>query len=226
VTGQSAAIVVPEAADRGDIEVRTSAGTLRIASVRTPGAGKARLERLERSFGGIVAELAEQQENFAVPFRAELSALAGGELPVSVQVIAQLAVMAVTTVRKAELLSNAALGDWSEARLDALACETLHERADKSQRNMAGLAIVARDLLQSARAAAREAGESNRGSPTEQLLTRLGVGQAVASPSADQAAPLTQTAASSDPVPPFDPGGGSVVGPPPSESPTSPKGSE
>lgn len=168
-----------------------------------PGAGKARLERLERSTGLVVAELAEQTELFAAPFRAELIALAGGvELPASVQMVAQLAVVAVATVKRAQLLSNAALGDWSEARLDTLACETLHERADKSQRNLAGLAIVARDLLQSARAAAKEAGAERNGAamnPVDRLMGKLGVRTATAEVAA---------------APPVSTGGGGVEGAP------------
>lgn len=196
MSGQTAAVLDPEATAKGDIEVRTSAGTLRITSVRTPGAGKARLERLEQSFGGIVAELDEQAEAFAGPFRAELTELAGGEMSPSTQVLAGLAIGAVLNVRRAELLVSAALGDWSEARLTTLACETLSERSDKSQRNLAGLAIVARDLMQSARDAAREEGKVRKGvGPVGQLMTRLGV------------------AAGPGPVPDLTPGGGSVGAP-------------
>jgi len=159
-------------------------------------ARKPTLARLEKSTGRAVLEVHELAEEFGVALRAELNDLAGGEAPASVMAMGQLAVNAIGNLHKAQLMSDCAVGDWSEARLDEKANADLNERANKTLRNLAGLAVVARDLLQSARSAAKEA--RSVGSPTEQLMTRLGVGGPARVPISppgvgDEGAPLPQS---------------------------------
>jgi hypothetical protein len=200
-----------------------------LTDLRPPGPRRINLEpikRLERAAGDAVMAVKEQADEFRLALDAELCSLVGNnELPPSVQAMASQAVDAMVQHRLLSLAAAGSAGRWAKAAVK-LSEATLDTDIAKLERNVqdgeaalvhaarhaAGIAIVARDLLQSARAAAKEARAT--GSPTEQLMARLGVGQAIESPSStSQAAPLTQGSERSDPVPDLTPGGGSVGAP-------------
>jgi hypothetical protein len=180
VTGQSAAELPHATHEGGLVSVPGVGGVMdgRVSTAHPMSRASRELPQtiskiLERS-GPAAREVAEQAEVFGALFRAELQSLAGSELPPSVTAQAQMAINGMATLYRAELLAGAAFGDWSEAYLDRAASNALNERADKSQRNLAGLAIVARDLLLAARAAAKEV-RQGQGSATDGLMSALGV---------------------------------------------------
>jgi hypothetical protein len=177
VTGQSAAaeLELPHATQVGGL-VKVVGGAV-LVDGRVPSSSSPALAKLQERAGPAAREVQAQAEVFGALFRVELQSLAGSELQPSVTALAQMAINAMATLYRAELLAGAAFGDWSEAYLDHKASTALNERADKSQRNMAGLAIVARDLLLAARAAAKEA-RTAAGNPVDDLSARLAAGEA------------------------------------------------
>ncbi len=152
--------------------------------VRVPGigmvmdgraAGRQAIELLKAKSGLAAGEVAEQAEEFGRLFRAELQSLAGSELSPAVHALAQMAIDMMAVVYRAQLLAGAAFGQWSEAFLDQAASTALNERADKAQRNLAGLCIVSRDLLLSARQAAIAHRTEHTVNPVDGLRARLGM---------------------------------------------------
>lgn len=187
--------------DDGNVRVSAAEQTpITILDARVPRPdGYEALLRLEHQSGPAVAAIREQGAAFRIELLGELHALAGGQAPPSVMALAELATGALISLHMQRYMTMGSFGVWAESDLDASA-NRLRESAEKSQRNLAGLAVVARDLLQSARAAAREASGAAGASPTQQLLTRIGA---------------------SHPVPPQAPGVG-VIGAPPFSNHSSP----
>jgi hypothetical protein len=136
--------------------------------------GDAALIALEHKAGAAAAAIREQGQAFRTELLAELHALSGGQAPPSVMAIAELATGALISLHMQRYMTLGSFGSWAEAALDRDA-QRLRESAEKSQRNLAGLAIVARDLLVSARTAAKEAKSASDGTPTAGLMRRLGV---------------------------------------------------
>ena len=145
------------------------------------------ISRLRARAGPAVAEAEQQEAVFRAALEVELRAIAGlAELPLSVQALAHLAAGAMGHYQLQCWVGRGHYGRWAEADLDSeLAMDTgvqdarrvtRGERAERSLRNAAGLAIVARDLLAGARVAAREARVTHGSSATQGLFARLGVG--------------------------------------------------
>lgn len=119
--------------------------------------------KLEEKSGAVVQRVRERTEASWQTVRSELNRLAGGEASARVMVLAHHALRAHQALELQALAAGQAFG-------------TEDLLAEKHMRNQAGLAVVASDALNKAYEAAREEGKANKGSPTEQLLTRLGVG--------------------------------------------------
>jgi hypothetical protein len=162
---------------------------------RTPGFTPEQVEEAERKLaeasGPVVARVRGRTEESWGKVRAELNAVAGGEASARVMVLAHHALRAHQALELQALAAGKAFGIGDEL-------------AEKHMRNQAGLAVVASDALNAAYEAAREEGKTNKGSPTEQLLTRIGA--------------RPQEPAEARPESPFSPPGGSVLGPLPSQS--------
>jgi hypothetical protein len=160
---------------------------------------KAELEQVKRAGPLVTRMKARIDESWSV-VRTDLAERAGGKASI-----------------RAQLLSHYALKANMALELQALMAEGLagrdKEGSDKAFRSLAGLSVVAADLLNKAYAAATEEGaakaKAQSGGPVGELMGRLGV-----TPTQGE---------SSESSPRSHGGGGSTLGPPPSKSPTSRK---
>lgn len=151
--------------DGGHVAVTGGAGmaAVSILDARMPQAdGDEALRRLEHQAGAAVAAIREQGAAFRSELLSELNQAAGGQAPPSVMALADLATGALISLHMQRYMTMGSFGAWAESELDASA-NRLRESAEKSQRNLAGLAVIARDLLKSAREAALEAGRLSKG---------------------------------------------------------------
>lgn len=145
------------------------------------------IQRLTARGGGAVSAIAEQGREFRAALDAELLQIAGTALPLSVQTHAHLATAALGDYQLARYLAHGIYGRWAEADLDSEIARdeeyslrraaTRGERVEKAFRTLAGLAVVARDLIKGARDAAREARAEAGSTATQGLFARLGVGR-------------------------------------------------
>ncbi len=115
-----------------------------------------------------------QAEQFGGLLREELHSIAGGEAPPSVLLLADLAVSTMVSVQMQRHMTYGAFGQWSEAYCDGASDSKQREGAEKSQRNLAGISVIARDMLIAARAAARDVGAQLRGTGTDGLMRAIG----------------------------------------------------
>lgn len=152
------------------------------------------VERQQKRAGALVALARERIEASWERIRAELNQIAGGQASTRVMVLAHHAMRAHSALELQTLLTEQAVGEESKG-------------AEGNLRNQAGLSVVATQSLNAAYEAAREEGKAQKGSPTEQLLTRIGARPGVAE---------------AQPRPPIDPPGGSSLGPPPASTKDSP----
>ena len=163
---------------------------LAVLDGRAPGFTPEQVEEAEKQLaersGPVVARVRGRTEESWQRIRAELNQVAGGQASARVAVLAHHALRAHQALELQALSAGLAFG-------------TGDELAEKHMRNQAGLAIVASDALNKAYEVAREEAREQKGSPTEQLMTRLGVAEARSEP-------------------PIGPPGGSVLGPPSSQS--------
>jgi hypothetical protein len=175
---------------------------LAVLDGRAPGFTPEQVEAAEKQLaersGPVVARVRGRTEESWQRIRAELNQVAGGQASARVAVLAHHALRAHQALELQALSAGLAFG-------------TGDELAEKHMRNQAGLAIVASDALNKAYEVAREEAREQKGSPTEQLLTRIGARPGVSEVQPDS---------------PIDPPGGSVLGPPSSPTPNPPKGSE
>ncbi len=163
---------------------------------------KEALAKLEQAQPAAARALRAQAEEFGALLRNELHYLSGGEAPTSVLLLADLAIATMVSVQMQRHMTFGAFGKWTEAQLD----DKVRESAEKSQRNLAGISVIARDLLASARAAAREAkADRPRGSASEQLLTALGVEVAAQPPDRPPGAVASGSLPSPFPSSPLEP---------------------
>lgn len=192
----AAARTDPSPPDRSVVQVTVRGGAaLSVLDGRVPRFSAAEVEeaalKLEERSGAVVQQVRARTEASWQEVRGELNRLAGGQASARVMVLAHHALRAHQALELQALAVGKAFGAEDDL-------------AEKHMRNQAGLAVVASDALNKAYEVAREEAKANAGSPTEQLLTRLGV-------------------ASSDPVPPEGRGGTCSLGPVPAESPEPPK---
>lgn len=176
---------------------------LAVLDGRAPGFTPEQVEEAEKQLaersGAVVARVRGRTEESWGRIRGELNQVAGGQASARVMVLAHHALRAHQALELQALSAGLAFG-------------TGDELAEKHMRNQAGLAIVASDALNKAYEAAQEEGRAQKGSPTEQLMTRLGVAGQSADPGG---------VAEVQPEPPFTPRGGVAKGPPttPTEDP-------
>jgi hypothetical protein len=161
------------------------------------------VERQQKRAGALVALARERIEASWGEIRAELNQMAGGQASARVMVLAHHAMRAHSALELQVLLAEVGVGEEAKG-------------ADAGLRNQSGLSVIASQALNAAYDAAREEGKASRGSATDQLFGRLGVGQG--RPGVD--------VGGSQPQSPFSPPGGVGLGPPSSSTPIPPKESE
>lgn len=142
----------------------------------------------QRKAGALVALVRSETEAAWADIRRELNEAAGGTASRRVMVMAHHALRAHQALELQTLLAEVAAGGHA----------TKGQSAENGLRNQSGLSVIATQALNQAFDAARAEAKLNQGSPTEQLMTRLGVGKG-------------QT------LSPFEGGRGSTVGPSPLE---------
>jgi hypothetical protein len=158
---------------------KVSAGKLVLLDVRPParpfGAEEqqAALDKLARAAGPATAAIESAVADGFAAYRAELNALAGGQASARVMILARNAELAQLATELQASISRGRHGAYVEAHDEG--------QTEKGLRNLVGLCAVATDLLNKATEAAKEEGKAVAQSPTDQLMTRLGVGQAPAS---------------------------------------------
>lgn len=145
----------------------------------TPEEVAAAEEQQVKRAGPLVIRIRERAEESWQLVRAELAARSGGEASARTTVLAHYALMANRALELQALLAEATAG--SEGK-----------DPDKAFRSLAGLSVVAADLLNKAYAAATEEGRAKAAKlePVDALMATLGV---------------TGAEAKSDPMSPFDP---------------------
>lgn len=126
------------------------------------------VEAQQRKAGALVALVRSETEATWAEIRRELNEAAGGQASTRVMVMAHHALRAHQALEVQTLLADVAAGK----SLDDL-------RADAhGQRNQSGLSVIATQALNQAYEAARAEAKQNQGSPTQQLMSRIGVGAA------------------------------------------------
>jgi hypothetical protein len=155
------------------------------------------VETQQKKAGALVALVRERIEATWSEIRRELNEAAGGAASTRVMVLAHHAMRAHQALELQTLLAEVAAGEHGDGK-----------RADPNNglRNQSGLSVIATQALNQAYEAAREEHKANTGSPTDQLLSRLGVGRG--------APPVLDSR--SDPPPPEAPRGVVLEPPPPS----------
>ncbi len=125
----------------------------------------AEAEQVKRA-GPLVIRIRERAEEVWQLVRAELNARAGGEASARTSVLAHYALMSNRALELQALLAEATAGSNGKD-------------PDKAFRSLAGLSVVAADLLNKAYAAATEEGaakaKAQSGGPVGELMGRLGV---------------------------------------------------
>jgi hypothetical protein len=161
----------------------------------TPEEVEAAERKMVKRAGPVVARMRERTAESWGLIRAELNELAGGQASAGCTVMAHHALRAHTALELQSLLAEVSAGEDAEG-------------SDRAFRSLAGLSVVATDLLRKAYAQAREEGaakaKAQSGGPVGELMGRLGV-----TPTQGE---------SSETGPGFDGGGGSTLGPPPPNS--------
>lgn len=172
-------------------------GTVTLLDARLPSEvyaeNQAALARFKAAAAPFYQAIRAGAEEYGAVLRSELNALAGGEAPPSVMALAQAAVDAHANCQLAQHILGHATGDLEILKATKQASRRLE--ITQLQRTAMGLDVAFTDLVRRATEAAREAGKAKAGSPTQALLTRIGVTEV-------------------QPDPAFDPRGGSVVEPP------------
>lgn len=126
------------------------------------------VEAQQRKAGALVALVRSETEAMWAEIRRELNNAAGGQASARVMVMAHHALRAHQALEVQTLLAEVAAGkSLDELKADA-----------HGQRNQSGLSVIATQALNQAYEAARAEAKQNQGSPTQQLMTRLGVGSA------------------------------------------------
>lgn len=131
-------------------------GSLALVDARVPAPANDAVAKLAAKAGPAWSELHRQARESMVPLRAELSQLAGGGAPPpSSSAIAELAAGTLASWRYVQMLAGEISGrrEGSEADL----ARDLKHLLDVT-RQAAGLAVVARDLILSARDVAKDGG--------------------------------------------------------------------
>ena len=157
----------------------------------TPEEVAAAEEKQVKRAGPLVVRIRERAEESWQLVRAELAQRSGGEASARTTVLAHYALMANRALELQALLAEATAGSDGKD-------------PDKAFRSLAGLSVVAADLLNKAYAAATEEGKAKAAklAPVDQLMSTLGV---------TATGHETSGAAASGLVPPVgagDPGGG------------------
>jgi hypothetical protein len=208
VPSRHAAAKLTDAAAHGLVEAVAQSGTVALLDCRLPGQVRAEnlaaLERFKANAAPFFAAIRDGAEAYGEFLRTELNALAGGAAPPSVMALAQAAVDAHANCQLAQHILGHATGDLETLKPTKQASRRLE--ITQLQRTAMGLDVAFTDLVRRATEAARDAGKARLGSPTQELLTRIGV--------------------EAQPRPPFSPPGGVGLGPPSSSTPIPPKESE
>lgn len=126
------------------------------------------VEAQQRKAGALVALVRSETEAMWAEIRRELNEAAGGQASARVMVMAHHALRAHQALEVQTLLAEVAAGK----SLDELKADV------HGQRNQSGLSVIATQALNQAYEAARAEAKQNQGSPTQQLMSRLGVGAA------------------------------------------------
>lgn len=125
------------------------------------------VEEQQKKAGALVALVRAETEAAWADIRRELNEAAGGTASRRVMVLAHHALRAHQALELQTLLAEVAAGRPEGSKgLDP----------NNGLRNQSGLSVIATQALNSAFEAARAEAKLNQGSPTEQLMTRLGVG--------------------------------------------------
>lgn len=122
------------------------------------------VESQQKRAGALVALVRERTEATWAELRRELNEAAGGQASARVMVLAHHAMRAHQALELQSLLAEVAAGEEATSAANNL-------------RNQSGLSVIATQALNLAFEAARAEAGKAAGSPTEQLMTRLGVGR-------------------------------------------------
>lgn len=122
----------------------------------------------QRKAGPLVALVRDRIEATWSEIRRELNETAGGQASARVHVLAHHAMRAHQALELQTLLAEVDAGGNGRAKSDP----------NNGLRNQSGLSVIATQALNQAYEAARAEAKQNQGSPTQQLMTRLGVGVA------------------------------------------------
>lgn len=210
------------------VEVPTPAGTVSLVDAR-PGTGDdGPIRTLERYAGPAFVAVRAQADVFRLELDRELRVLAGtDDLPPSVQARAHLAVDTMVQQRLLSLAASGSAGRWARAATklaessldeDIVVVEKRESALTNVAKHAAGLAVLCRDLLESARAAARAVQADQAGGVVPGLMGRLGVAPARTGSMETHGSEKTQPAAEVRPEPPISPPGEVSLGAPPSQT--------
>ena len=173
--------------------------------------------------GPVVAKLRERTSAIWELILAELNGRSGGQSSARTTVLAHHALRAHTALELQTMLAEVSAGQDRDG-------------SDRAFRSLAGLAVVASDLLNKAYAAATEEGKAKAAKlgPVDQLMTTLGVAATGHETSGATASGLVPPVGAGDPglgsegpgsASPFDPPSGSAQGAHASKTATSPPNS-
>lgn len=124
------------------------------------------VEMQQKRAGALAALVRERTEATWAELRRELNEAAGGRASSRVMVLAHHAMRAHQALELQTLLAEVSAGEEATSAANNL-------------RNQSGLSVIATQALNLAFEAARAEAGKTAGSPTEQLMTRLGVGRVV-----------------------------------------------
>lgn len=163
----------------------------------TPEEVQQAVESQQQKAGPLVALVRDRIEATWSEIRRELNEAAGGQASARVMVLAHHAMRAHQALELQSLLAEVDAGGNGRAKADP----------NNGLRNQSGLSVIATQALNQAYEAARAEAKQNQGSPTQQLMSRLGV------PAPREVVPPS----------PVRPPGGDQVGSPPVSIPPSPE---